>query len=92
MATEENNSRHTQLPACTAKQAFKSTAMCILCVVVCVPAETRREEVKKGSRVCGGTHKKLKCTAEVRGGSKEKTAQTHDCTVAQAAAIHTKII
>ncbi|KAF5219576.1 hypothetical protein ECC02_007412 [Trypanosoma cruzi] len=32
MATEEYNSRHTQLPACTAKEAFKSTAMCILCV------------------------------------------------------------
>ncbi|KAF5216553.1 hypothetical protein ECC02_010661 [Trypanosoma cruzi] len=35
MATEEDNSRHTQLPACTTKGAFKSTATCILCVCVC---------------------------------------------------------
>ncbi|KAF5219256.1 hypothetical protein ECC02_007765 [Trypanosoma cruzi] len=57
MATEEDNSRHTQLPACTTKEAFKSTAMRILCVWLCVPAETQSEEVKKESRVCGETHK-----------------------------------
>ncbi|ESS54971.1 hypothetical protein TCDM_13591 [Trypanosoma cruzi Dm28c] len=44
MATEEDNSRHTQLPACTAKEAFK-----IHCNVhlVCVPAETQSKDVEK---------------------------------------------
>ncbi|ESS56905.1 hypothetical protein TCDM_12460 [Trypanosoma cruzi Dm28c] len=43
-ATEEDNSRHTQLPACTAKEAFK-----IHCNVhlVCVPADTRGKEIEK---------------------------------------------
>ncbi|KAF5221566.1 hypothetical protein ECC02_005455 [Trypanosoma cruzi] len=45
MATEEDNSRHTQLPACTAKEAFKSTAMCILCVCVC--RNTKHKSRKK---------------------------------------------
>ncbi|ESS62485.1 hypothetical protein TCDM_09851 [Trypanosoma cruzi Dm28c] len=41
-ATEEDNSRHSQLPACTAKKAFK-----IHCNVhlVCVPADTRGKDV-----------------------------------------------
>ncbi|ESS62141.1 hypothetical protein TCDM_10221 [Trypanosoma cruzi Dm28c] len=35
----------------------------------------------------------IKCTAEVCGrNKKKKTAQTHDCTAAQAAAIHTRFI
>ncbi|RNC32059.1 hypothetical protein TcCL_Unassigned05369, partial [Trypanosoma cruzi] len=47
MATEEN-SRHTQLPACTTKGAFKPTAMCNLCVCgCCVPAETQSKDVEK---------------------------------------------
>ncbi|ESS61519.1 hypothetical protein TCDM_10887 [Trypanosoma cruzi Dm28c] len=46
MATEEDNSRHTQLPACTAKQAFKSTAMCILCVSLCACSNTKRRSKK----------------------------------------------
>ncbi|EKG00315.1 hypothetical protein TCSYLVIO_008749, partial [Trypanosoma cruzi] len=79
MATEEDNSRHTQLPACTAKEAFKSTATCILCVA----AETQSKKVKRGSRVCGETH---------NGNNNKKTAQTHDCSAAQAAAIHTRFI
>ncbi|KAF5215198.1 hypothetical protein ECC02_012124 [Trypanosoma cruzi] len=47
MATEEDNSRHTQLPACTTKGAFKPTAMCILCVWLCVPAATQSKEIEK---------------------------------------------
>ncbi|KAF5217720.1 hypothetical protein ECC02_009414 [Trypanosoma cruzi] len=93
MATEEDNSRHTQLPACTAKGAFKSTAMCILCVCVwlCVPAETQGKEVEK--REQSMRRDAQKCTAETRNGNnKKKTAQTHDCTAAQAVAIHTRFI
>ncbi|KAF5214806.1 hypothetical protein ECC02_012564 [Trypanosoma cruzi] len=45
MATEEDNSRHTQLPACTAKEAFKSTAMRILCVCAC--RNTKQRSRKK---------------------------------------------
>ncbi|ESS61190.1 hypothetical protein TCDM_11245 [Trypanosoma cruzi Dm28c] len=89
MATEEGNSRHTQLPACTTKGAFKSTAMCILCV--CVPAETQSKEVEK--REQSMWRDAQKCAAETHGGSnKKKTAQTHDCTAARAAAIHTRFI
>ncbi|KAF5213845.1 hypothetical protein ECC02_013608 [Trypanosoma cruzi] len=91
IATEEDNSRHTQLPACTAKGAFKSTAMCILCVWLCVPAETQSKEVEK--REQSMWRDAQKCTAETRGGNnKKKTAQTHDCTAAQSAAIHTRFI
>ncbi|RNC34772.1 hypothetical protein TcCL_Unassigned02414 [Trypanosoma cruzi] len=36
MATKEDNSRHAQPPAHATKEAFKSTAMCILCVWVCL--------------------------------------------------------
>ncbi|RNC33456.1 hypothetical protein TcCL_Unassigned03845, partial [Trypanosoma cruzi] len=57
-ATEEDNSRHTQLPACTTKGAFISTAMCILCVCVC-PQKHKAKKQKRGSRVCGGTHKNV---------------------------------
>ncbi|KAF5214436.1 hypothetical protein ECC02_012963 [Trypanosoma cruzi] len=91
MATEEDNSRHTQLPACTAKGALKSTAMCILCVWLCVPAETQSEEVEK--RKQSVWRDAQKCTAETHGGNnKKKTAQTHDCTAFQAVAIHTRFI
>ncbi|ESS58990.1 hypothetical protein TCDM_12308 [Trypanosoma cruzi Dm28c] len=91
MATEEDNSRHTQLPACTTKGAFNSTAMCILCMWLCVPAETQSKQVEKREQSTWRDAKK--CTAEVRGGNnKKKTTQTHDCTAAQAAAIHTIFI
>ncbi|KAF5217999.1 hypothetical protein TcCL_Unassigned04681 [Trypanosoma cruzi] len=51
MATEEDNSHHTQLPACTAKGAFKSTAMCIfcVCVVVCACSNTKQRSGKEGA-------------------------------------------
>ncbi|ESS60511.1 hypothetical protein TCDM_11959 [Trypanosoma cruzi Dm28c] len=80
MAMEEDNSRHTQLPACTTKGAFISTAMCILCVCGCVCLQKHKAKTqKRGSRVCGGTHKiKLKCTAGTHNGNNKKTAQTHD--------------
>ncbi|KAF5214746.1 hypothetical protein ECC02_012617 [Trypanosoma cruzi] len=66
MATEEYNSRHTQLPACTAQEAFKSTAMCILCVCAC--RNTKHKSRKKESRVCGETQKNVKrrCVAEIK--------------------------
>ncbi|EKG00594.1 hypothetical protein TCSYLVIO_008452, partial [Trypanosoma cruzi] len=87
MTTEEDNSRHTQLPACTTKGAFISTAMCILCV----PAETKSKEVEK--REQSMWRDAQKCTAGTHNGSSnKKTAQTHDCTAAQAAAIHTIFI
>ncbi|ESS55893.1 hypothetical protein TCDM_12611 [Trypanosoma cruzi Dm28c] len=90
MATEEDNSRHTQLPACTTKGAFKSTAMCTLCVCVCVPAETQSKDVEKEAEY---VERSTKCTAEARGRSNnKKTAQTHDCTAFQAAVIHTIFI
>ncbi|ESS61476.1 hypothetical protein TCDM_10930 [Trypanosoma cruzi Dm28c] len=66
--TEKDNSRHTQLPACTTKGAFKTTAMCILCVPVCVCLQKHKgKKQKKGSRVCGETHNKnvqRRCVAE----------------------------
>ncbi|ESS58876.1 hypothetical protein TCDM_12352 [Trypanosoma cruzi Dm28c] len=92
MATEEGNSRHTQLPACTTKGAFQSTAMRILCVWLCVPAETQSKKVEKREQSMWRDAQQ-KCTAETHDGSNnKKTAQTHDCTAAQAAAIHTRFI
>ncbi|ESS56181.1 hypothetical protein TCDM_12501 [Trypanosoma cruzi Dm28c] len=81
MAMEEDNSRHTQLSACTTKEASKSTAMCILCVCGCVCAcrQTKQRRRKEGAEcVERRTHKK-ECTAEVHGRNKgKKTAQAHD--------------
>ncbi|RNF03701.1 hypothetical protein TcG_11458, partial [Trypanosoma cruzi] len=59
MATEEDNSRHTQLPACTAKGAFISTAMCILCVcvVVCACSNTKQRRGKEGAEYVEGRTK-----------------------------------
>ncbi|ESS62992.1 hypothetical protein TCDM_09258 [Trypanosoma cruzi Dm28c] len=57
MATEEDNSRHTQPPACTTKEAFKSTAMCILCVVVCACSNTKQRRRKKGAEYLEGSTK-----------------------------------
>ncbi|KAF5214819.1 hypothetical protein ECC02_012539 [Trypanosoma cruzi] len=63
IAMEEDNSRHTQLPACTAKEAFKSIAMCILCVCAC---RNTKQRSRKDSRVCGETQKNVqrRCMAE----------------------------
>ncbi|KAF5220108.1 hypothetical protein ECC02_006904 [Trypanosoma cruzi] len=63
MATEEEDRRHTQLPACTAKEAFKSTAMCILCVCAC---RNTKQRSRKESRVCGGTHKMYSGVARLK--------------------------
>ncbi|RNC43335.1 hypothetical protein TcCL_NonESM06961 [Trypanosoma cruzi] len=51
MTTEEDSRRHTQLQACTTKEVFKSTAMCILCacVVVCACRNTKQNIRKKGA-------------------------------------------
>ncbi|ESS55067.1 hypothetical protein TCDM_13482 [Trypanosoma cruzi Dm28c] len=57
--------------------------MYILCVWLCVPAETQSKKVKRGSRVCGETH---------NGNNKKKTAQTDDRSAAQAVAIHRRFI
>ncbi|KAF5222778.1 hypothetical protein ECC02_004109 [Trypanosoma cruzi] len=72
MATEEDNGRHTQLPACTTKEAFKPTAMCILCacVVVCACRSTKQNIRKKGAEYAERRTKK--CTAEVHGGNNYK--------------------
>ncbi|RNF13846.1 hypothetical protein TcG_08209 [Trypanosoma cruzi] len=67
-ATEEDNSRHTQLPACTTKEASKSTAMCILCacVAVCACRNTNQNIRKKGAEYAEGRAKNAqrRCTAE----------------------------
>ncbi|EKG03745.1 hypothetical protein TCSYLVIO_005203 [Trypanosoma cruzi] len=92
MATEKDNSRHTQLPACTTKGAFISTAMCILCVcvIVCACSNTKQRRGKEGAEY---VERRTKCTAGTHNGNNnKKTAQTHDCTAAQAAAIHTIFI
>ncbi|ESS61532.1 hypothetical protein TCDM_10872 [Trypanosoma cruzi Dm28c] len=74
MATEEDNSRHTQPPACTAKEAFKFTAMCISCVCAC--RNTKQKSRKNEAEYVEG---RTKCTAEVHDRNKEKkTAQAHD--------------
>ncbi|ESS54939.1 hypothetical protein TCDM_13629 [Trypanosoma cruzi Dm28c] len=87
VATEEDNSRHTQLPAYTTKEAFKYTAMCILSL--CAATQSKKVEKRKQST----WRDAKKCTAEVRGGNnKKKTAQTHDCTAVQAAAIRIRFI
>ncbi|ESS63070.1 hypothetical protein TCDM_09194 [Trypanosoma cruzi Dm28c] len=54
ITTEEDNSRHTQLPACTAKEAFKSTEMCILCVVVCACRNTKQRSRKEEAECVKG--------------------------------------
>ncbi|ESS63084.1 hypothetical protein TCDM_09162 [Trypanosoma cruzi Dm28c] len=72
------SSSHPQPPAHATKEAFKSTAMCILHVVVCACRHTNQRRSKNRSRACEGTHKQ-NCTAEVHGGNKEKkTAQAHN--------------
>ncbi|RNC31902.1 hypothetical protein TcCL_Unassigned05541 [Trypanosoma cruzi] len=55
MATEEDNSRHTQLPACATKGVFKSTAMCILCVCAC--RNTKKRSRKEGAEYVEGRTK-----------------------------------
>ncbi|EKF26923.1 hypothetical protein MOQ_009369, partial [Trypanosoma cruzi marinkellei] len=59
MATEEDNSNHTQLPACTTKGAFKSTATCIfcVCVVVCACRNTTQRSRKEGAEYVEGRTK-----------------------------------
>ncbi|ESS62098.1 hypothetical protein TCDM_10264 [Trypanosoma cruzi Dm28c] len=81
--------RRRQPPARNKKVAFKSTVMCILCVCVCLPAAAQVKKVKKRSRGFKETHKK-NCTAKVHG-KNNKTAQTHNRTADQTAAIHKKL-
>ncbi|KAF5220080.1 hypothetical protein ECC02_006874 [Trypanosoma cruzi] len=57
MATEEDNSRHTQLPACTTKGAFKSTATCTLCLCAC--RNTKQRSRKKGAEYVEGRTTKM---------------------------------
>ncbi|ESS55983.1 hypothetical protein TCDM_12515 [Trypanosoma cruzi Dm28c] len=62
-----------------------------VCVWLCVPAATQSKEEEK--REQSMWREAQKCTAEVHGGSnKKKNTQTHDCTAAQEAAIHTRFI
>ncbi|ESS62334.1 hypothetical protein TCDM_10022 [Trypanosoma cruzi Dm28c] len=65
-------------------------ASCV-CVCGCVPAETQSKDVEK--REQSMWRDAQKCTAGTHNGNNnKKTAQTHDCTAAQAAAIHTIFI
>ncbi|RNC36629.1 hypothetical protein TcCL_Unassigned00385 [Trypanosoma cruzi] len=72
MATEEDNSRHTQLPACTAKGAFISTAMCILWLCGCVCLQKHKaKKIKKGPEHVEGR------TKMYSGGAWRKQQQQH---------------
>ncbi|KAF5217003.1 hypothetical protein ECC02_010186 [Trypanosoma cruzi] len=64
-------------------------ASCV-CVVVCACRNTKQRRRKEGAEYA---ERRTKCTAETHdGNNKKKTAQTHDCTAAQAVAIHTIFI
>ncbi|ESS70158.1 hypothetical protein TCDM_00913 [Trypanosoma cruzi Dm28c] len=63
----------------------------LVCVVVCACRNTKHKRCRKEEAEY--VERRTKCTAEVRNGNnKKKTAQTHDRTAAQAAAIHTIFI
>ncbi|ESS61555.1 hypothetical protein TCDM_10847 [Trypanosoma cruzi Dm28c] len=90
--TPHGHGRRQQPPHAAAslhhKRSIQNPLQCASCVCACRNTEQRS---KNRSRVCGETHEK--CTAEMHGGNnKKKNAQTHDCTAAQAAAIHTIFI
>ncbi|ESS55655.1 hypothetical protein TCDM_12860 [Trypanosoma cruzi Dm28c] len=87
--------RRQQPPHATASMHCKRSIQIhrnvhLVCVVVCACRNTKQTSRKEGVEYVEG---RKKCTAEVRNGSnKKKTAQTHDCTAVQAAAIHTRFI
>ncbi|ESS61191.1 hypothetical protein TCDM_11228 [Trypanosoma cruzi Dm28c] len=73
--------KHSNPPQC---------ASCV-CVSLCVPAETQSKDAEK--REQSMWRDAQKCTAGTHNGNNnKKTAQTHDYTAAQAAAIHTIFI
>ncbi|KAF5217017.1 hypothetical protein ECC02_010169 [Trypanosoma cruzi] len=88
--------RRQQPPHATASMHYKRSIQThcnvhLVCVWLCVPAETQSKEVEK--REQSMWRDAQKCTAETHNGNnKEKTAQTHEWTAAQAVAIHTRFI
>ncbi|RNC33733.1 hypothetical protein TcCL_Unassigned03538 [Trypanosoma cruzi] len=94
LPSPHGHGRRQQPPHATASMHYKRSIH-IHCnvhiVCVCVPAETQSKEVEK--REQSMWRDAQKCTAGTHGGdNKKKTAQTHDCTAAQAAAIHKRFI
>ncbi|ESS55108.1 hypothetical protein TCDM_13440 [Trypanosoma cruzi Dm28c] len=90
--------RRQQPPHATASMHYKRSIhihcnVHLVCVWLCVPAETQSKDVEK--REQSMWRDAQKCTAGTHNGNNnnnKKTAQTHDCTAAQAAAIHTIFI
>ncbi|KAF5217719.1 hypothetical protein ECC02_009413 [Trypanosoma cruzi] len=88
--------RRQQPPHATASMHYKRSIQIhcnvhLVCVVVCACSNTRQRCRKEGAEY---VERRTKCTAETHNGNnkKEKTAQTNDCTAAQAVAIHTRFI
>ncbi|EKF38920.1 hypothetical protein MOQ_000864 [Trypanosoma cruzi marinkellei] len=95
LPSPHGHGRRQQPPHATASMHYKRSIQ-IHCnvnlVCACRNKKKYKKEKIKGSNKCKRTQKP-KCTAEVHGGNnRKKTAQTHDCTAAQAAAIHTRFI
>ncbi|KAF5216779.1 hypothetical protein ECC02_010416 [Trypanosoma cruzi] len=95
LPSPHGHGRRQQPPHATASMHYKRSIQ-IHCnvhlVCVCVPAETQSKEVEKREQSMWRDAQQ-NCTAETHGGNNEKkTAQTHDRTAAQAAAIHTRFI
>ncbi|KAF5218141.1 hypothetical protein ECC02_008957 [Trypanosoma cruzi] len=99
LPSHHSHGRRQQPPQATASMHHKRSIqihcnvhLVCVCVWLCVPAETQsNKEVKKREQSMWRDAQQ-KCAAETHGGNNKKTAQTHDCTAAQAVAIHTKFI
>ncbi|KAF5214644.1 hypothetical protein ECC02_012736 [Trypanosoma cruzi] len=96
LPSPHGHGRRKQPPHATASMHYKRSIQIhcnvhLVCVWLCVPAETQSKEVEK--REQSMWRDAQKCTAETHGrNNNKKTAQTHDSTAAQAVAIHTKFI
>ncbi|KAF5218693.1 hypothetical protein ECC02_008398 [Trypanosoma cruzi] len=97
LPSPHGHGRRQQPPHTTASMHCKRSIQIhcnvhLVCVWLCVPAETQSKEVEKREQSMWRDAQQ-KCTAETHNGNNnKKTAQTHDCTAAQAAAIHTRFI
>ncbi|EKF29000.1 hypothetical protein MOQ_007232, partial [Trypanosoma cruzi marinkellei] len=92
LPSPHGHGRRQQPPHATASMHYKRSIQ-IHCNVNLVCACRNTKRLKKEGAEYVKRSNKLKCTAEVHGGNnRKKTAQTHDCTAAQAAAIHTRFI
>ncbi|EAN82268.1 hypothetical protein Tc00.1047053508437.10 [Trypanosoma cruzi] len=93
LSPPHGHGRRQQPPHATASMHYKRCIQIhcnvhLVCVWLCVPAATQSKEVEK--REQSMRRDAQKCTAGMHNGNNnKKTAQTHDCTAAHAAAIHT---